>query len=345
MRTAVILSGGGAKSAYEAGALKALEDNKVHVDLVIGTSAGALNALLFAAGETDRLYNGAGTGLWQKIRKTSILQEGLLSFFYSRVVSLKLVGLGMAISVLNLFLFASGIALGFVSGRYINFKTQGFPKAVGILHSNFLRGIVYGTIVLAGALLFEYRFVGSVLQTIYHWLRIKLGLAPMNDESLANLRASAQHIPRLTKLVLTSLLKLPADVLDVQRLTESIHEVEAPSYFSAGPLERLLSREVEHILRQDQVRIESSDPAVLGRTFTAWLDHKLKSSLSHFRELMITATDLNAKKECIFFCPAGSLPEPFCKAAPETVQPGHTRLLYQRPGHRSFGSGFRRPAV
>ena len=63
-RTAVVLSGGGAKCSYQAGAVIEIEANlaelnerrakknkePVDIDLVVGTSGGAINALLVAAG-------------------------------------------------------------------------------------------------------------------------------------------------------------------------------------------------------------------------------------------------------------------------------------------------------
>lgn len=53
--TALIFSGGGAKGAYEAGVATAFVAKGVPVRLVAGTSAGALNATLVAAGQTDLL--------------------------------------------------------------------------------------------------------------------------------------------------------------------------------------------------------------------------------------------------------------------------------------------------
>lgn len=299
MRTAVILSGGGAKSAYEAGVLKALEDNHVLVDLVIGTSAGALNALLYAVGETDRLYNGQGTGIWQRLSKDSILREGLLSTFYSRVVSRKLAVLLSMVSVLNLFFFTVGFSIAFATGRRLYFKN--FSYGFNALLENFWMGMLYGLLVLIVLIILEYLFMGSVLHTIYHWLRIKLGITPINDESLHQLRSAARRIPRFTQKILTRSLRLPADVLDAERLVSSIHHVEPPSYFSSHPLEQLLCREIQSILAEHGVTASSNEPKDLGLTFTTWHNSKLNNGAPRFRELMVTATDLNAKSECLFF--------------------------------------------
>lgn len=62
-RLALVLSGGGAKCAYQLGAIRAIEDEldfhaaedgsrKVDIDLVVGTSGGAINALCVALGLT-----------------------------------------------------------------------------------------------------------------------------------------------------------------------------------------------------------------------------------------------------------------------------------------------------
>ncbi|MBK6548662.1 MAG: patatin-like phospholipase family protein [Arcobacter sp.] len=45
----VVLSGGGAKGAYEAGFLKALSEFNIQPDAIAGTSIGALNGSLYSA--------------------------------------------------------------------------------------------------------------------------------------------------------------------------------------------------------------------------------------------------------------------------------------------------------
>ena len=50
MKLGVALSGGGIRGIAHAGALKALEDNKVNVDIIGGTSSGSLVASLYAMG-------------------------------------------------------------------------------------------------------------------------------------------------------------------------------------------------------------------------------------------------------------------------------------------------------
>ena len=64
----LVLSGGGAKGAYEVGVWKALEDYGITDDITVisGTSVGALNAALFAcsnAGEAEKLFQGGETAV------------------------------------------------------------------------------------------------------------------------------------------------------------------------------------------------------------------------------------------------------------------------------------------
>ncbi|MFH1562566.1 MAG: patatin-like phospholipase family protein [Nitrospirota bacterium] len=51
----LVLSGGGAKGAYEAGVVKALIDARIKFDVIAGTSVGGLNAVLIAANQIDDL--------------------------------------------------------------------------------------------------------------------------------------------------------------------------------------------------------------------------------------------------------------------------------------------------
>ncbi len=68
MTTALVLSGGGAKGAFEAGVIAALDEADVRPDVVSGTSAGALNAAAVACGiPVERL-----TGLWGSLESGDV---------------------------------------------------------------------------------------------------------------------------------------------------------------------------------------------------------------------------------------------------------------------------------
>jgi NTE family protein len=64
---ALVLSGGGAKGAWEAGAAAALIEAGVPVHLVAGSSAGALNAAMLVDGRLDRLQ-----ALWRSLSREQV---------------------------------------------------------------------------------------------------------------------------------------------------------------------------------------------------------------------------------------------------------------------------------
>lgn len=72
--TALVLSGGGAKGAFQAGALKVLREAGYSFDAISGVSVGTLNGVMLATGQYDELLE-----VWEKItpdlvlRKTSLL--------------------------------------------------------------------------------------------------------------------------------------------------------------------------------------------------------------------------------------------------------------------------------
>ena len=51
MKTAVVLGGGGSRGAYEIGVCKALEELEIEIDMVFGTSVGAINGAMIAQGD------------------------------------------------------------------------------------------------------------------------------------------------------------------------------------------------------------------------------------------------------------------------------------------------------
>src|SRR5207247_944374 len=62
-----ILSGGGAKGAWEAGVAAALVERGLPVRLAAGSSAGALNAAMVADGRLDRLQD-----LWRTVTREQV---------------------------------------------------------------------------------------------------------------------------------------------------------------------------------------------------------------------------------------------------------------------------------
>src|SRR5437660_12827324 len=73
---ALVLSGGGAKGAYEAGVAAALVERGVPIRLVAGSSAGALNAAMIADGRLDRLE-----ALWRGLTRDRVYSLRARVFF------------------------------------------------------------------------------------------------------------------------------------------------------------------------------------------------------------------------------------------------------------------------
>lgn len=73
-QTALVLGGGGAKGAYQIGAIAALEEAGVTCGHVVGVSIGAINAAMYAQRDIER----AGE-LWNGIRLSDILSADALS--------------------------------------------------------------------------------------------------------------------------------------------------------------------------------------------------------------------------------------------------------------------------
>lgn len=72
--TALVLGGGGAKGAYEVGAIAALDELGIKAGSVFGTSVGALHAAMYAQGSMD-----AAATLWDNIRLSDVVSEESLA--------------------------------------------------------------------------------------------------------------------------------------------------------------------------------------------------------------------------------------------------------------------------
>src|SRR5262249_6347643 len=73
---ALVLSGGGAKGAWEAGAAAAFVEAGLPIALVAGSSAGALNGAMIAAGRVDRL-----DALWRGLESDKLYSLRASVFF------------------------------------------------------------------------------------------------------------------------------------------------------------------------------------------------------------------------------------------------------------------------
>lgn len=69
-RIALVLSGGGAKGAFQAGALRRLDEAGYSYDVFSGVSVGALNAAMMAAGKLGDL-----TRIWQTVAEKDVYKK------------------------------------------------------------------------------------------------------------------------------------------------------------------------------------------------------------------------------------------------------------------------------
>lgn len=78
---AFVFSGGGSRGAMEAGGVKALYEHGIRPDMVVGSSAGAMNAAFLAIDPTpegvDRLC-----GIWRDLRSRDIVPGNAISKFW-----------------------------------------------------------------------------------------------------------------------------------------------------------------------------------------------------------------------------------------------------------------------
>ena len=90
MKLGIALSGGGIRGIAHAGVLKALEDNKIKVDIIGGTSSGSLIASLYAMGYSPyyiyilfKKYSSEITDI-----NTSVIISGVSNFMRNKRVGM-----------------------------------------------------------------------------------------------------------------------------------------------------------------------------------------------------------------------------------------------------------------
>jgi len=69
-KTALVLSGGGAKGAFQIGALNVLRDEGFNYDAISGVSVGALNGAMLATDQFEKLVS-----IWEKITPEKVVRE------------------------------------------------------------------------------------------------------------------------------------------------------------------------------------------------------------------------------------------------------------------------------
>lgn len=78
MKRAIVLSGGGAKGAYQIGFWKAIRQLEIDYDIVTGTSIGALNGAFMVQGDYSNAFK-----LWHTMDYEKVLDSGIDGSFYS----------------------------------------------------------------------------------------------------------------------------------------------------------------------------------------------------------------------------------------------------------------------
>ncbi len=68
-KTALVLAGGGSRGSYELGVWQALREMDIDIDIVTGTSIGAINGALIAQGDYDTAVE-----LWNKIETSHVFE-------------------------------------------------------------------------------------------------------------------------------------------------------------------------------------------------------------------------------------------------------------------------------
>jgi hypothetical protein len=94
MRRGLVIAGGGAKGAYSFGAMQALESRGYVFEAVSGTSAGSLNAAIWATGDLK-----AGEELWSRITPESSYRRSWWLKLLPRPMARVLGTLSVALSI------------------------------------------------------------------------------------------------------------------------------------------------------------------------------------------------------------------------------------------------------
>jgi len=191
-RLALVLSGGGAKCAYQAGAISAIEAklreiNKarasepkprppIDINLVVGTSGGAINALLVAAGVTKAENAPDALGaLWGSFRQQQFFQP---SFRFN-------LGFGLCFGLLQALLITIAVLL--FGRENVNWLAIGvailvlvlieivFAFYFGVKFGNFIKAL-FGQALFVGLTIVIVQGVGAILTSVIR--KQPMGLGP-----------------------------------------------------------------------------------------------------------------------------------------------------------------------
>jgi len=124
-RTALVLTGSGTSGAYHAGALKALDESGVKIDLIVGSGAGAVAAAYGAVAGGPRLYDAGGfwpdTGWESFYRLKTPLRLALLLLGVSFGVFLLPLALALVGGLMVPLVLIADLAVPGLSARLVGF--------------------------------------------------------------------------------------------------------------------------------------------------------------------------------------------------------------------------------
>ncbi len=78
----IVLAGGGARGAYEIGALRAIKEQGIKIGAICGTSIGAVNAALFAQGDFEKCEK-----IWREVTTADVVD--MTAFSNDKLMSVK----------------------------------------------------------------------------------------------------------------------------------------------------------------------------------------------------------------------------------------------------------------
>lgn len=116
MRVGLVLSGGGAKGAYQAGVIKSLASHGVDVDIVSGASIGALNGAILSASDSTSVAAKRLEEVWSLVAKDDVIKLNI-GIYPRYLAMLAAAGLTGA-SVLGLKLMADWAGVGEDGGLF-----------------------------------------------------------------------------------------------------------------------------------------------------------------------------------------------------------------------------------
>jgi predicted acylesterase/phospholipase RssA len=220
IRRGLVLEGGGAKGAWQFGVLKALDEAGIKFDYVAGSSVGALNGALWAAGRLDlgdELWNSLSLSKVYKLRlhHSPMFVIGLFArFFYAYVkgfISAVKAPLSLRISLYGLMstpTFVAAIYLLFVITRFFSGAATNTE-----LWRLLIIGVVFMALPLGGLVVYRMEMGRKQFffyTSLFSLVGLILNLLPFDDRD-RNINITDQSSLRdvLGNAVFSTLLEMP----------------------------------------------------------------------------------------------------------------------------------------